>query len=92
MFSSGYTILIRHAERHFGPLAELAGGFSADLLEPVDIHMYCMPASQFGFGWHYDAEDVFVLQTQGEKEYSLRKNTVKPWPLVETLPNDMRFE
>src|SRR5690606_12139770 len=42
--------------------------------------------------WHYDAEDVFIVQTAGRKEYSLRKNTVNPWPLVETIPDDMRYE
>ncbi len=45
-----------------------------------------------GFSWHYDAEDVFIIQTAGEKEYSLRKNTVNPWPLEETLPADMQYE
>jgi 50S ribosomal protein L16 3-hydroxylase len=35
---------------------------------------------------------VFVLQTAGAKEWWLRKNTVNPWPLVETLPHDMQYE
>jgi 50S ribosomal protein L16 3-hydroxylase len=35
---------------------------------------------------------VFVLQTCGSKEWEPRKNTVNPWPLVETLPADMRHE
>jgi ribosomal protein L16 Arg81 hydroxylase len=56
------------------------------------VHIYVTPADQFGFGWHYDAEDVFILQTAGRKEYSLRKNTVNPWPIEETLPQDMRYE
>jgi ribosomal protein L16 Arg81 hydroxylase len=51
-----------------------------------------MPGGAAGFGWHYDAEEVFVLQTEGTKHYRLRKNTVNPWPLVETLPDDMQFE
>src|SRR5690606_27495317 len=50
------------------------------------------PPGRFGFGWHYDAEEVFILQTVGQKEYSLRKNTVNPWPLEETLPQGMRYE
>jgi 50S ribosomal protein L16 3-hydroxylase len=85
-------VLIRHAERHDPRLAQLAAAFEADLDGPVDIHIYCTPASHGGFGWHYDAEDVFILQTSGSKEYSLRKNTVNPWPLVETLPQNMRYE
>jgi ribosomal protein L16 Arg81 hydroxylase len=93
LHAQGYTLVIRHAERHDSRLAELAEGFRRDfLLAPVNIHVYCTPEDQFGFSWHYDAEDVFILQTQGSKEYSLRKNTVNPWPLEETLPSDMRYE
>lgn len=88
----GYTILVRHAEKHDARLAELAAGFEADLAGGVNIHIYVTPAQQFGFGWHYDAEEVFILQTAGKKQYSLRKNTVNPWPLEETLPSDMQYE
>ena len=88
----GYTVVIRHAERNDTRLAELAAGFEADLGGAVNLHIYATPAENYGFGWHYDAEDVFILQTTGRKEYSLRKNTVNPWPLVETLPEDMSYE
>ncbi len=88
----GYTLLVRHAERHHPELAALAAGFARDFAAPVDVHLYCTPADQFGFDWHYDAEDVFIVQTAGRKEYSLRKNTVNPWPLEETLPADMAYE
>jgi ribosomal protein L16 Arg81 hydroxylase len=54
--------------------------------------MFATPPGMAGLSWHYDAEDVFILQTTGEKEYSLRKNTVNPWPLEETLPEDMHYE
>jgi ribosomal protein L16 Arg81 hydroxylase len=92
LFADGYTLLVRHAERHDPGLAELAQAFARGFGAAVDVHIYCTPAGQHGFGWHYDAEDVFILQTEGVKEYSLRKNTVNPWPLVETLPADMKYE
>jgi 50S ribosomal protein L16 3-hydroxylase len=88
----GYTLLVRHAERHDERLARLAAEFAADFAAPVNIHMYCTPPGQFGFGWHYDAEEVFIVQTAGRKEYSLRKNTVNPWPIEETLAADMHYE
>ncbi len=87
----GYTILVRHAERHHEGLRELAERFGRDFRAPVNIHMYATPAGRHGFSWHYDAEDVFIFQTAGAKEYALRKNTVHPWPLVETIPADMRY-
>jgi ribosomal protein L16 Arg81 hydroxylase len=92
LVDDGYTLLVRHAERHDERLARLAAAFERDFAAKVNIHMYCTPGGQFGFGWHYDAEDVFIIQTTGRKEYSLRKNTVNPWPVEETLPADMRYD
>ena len=92
LLADGYTLGVRHAENHDAGLAELAAGFRRDFLAPVDVHLYVTPAGRPGLGWHYDAEDVFVLQLAGAKEWLLRKNTVNPWPLVETLPADMRHQ
>jgi 50S ribosomal protein L16 3-hydroxylase len=92
LFDEGYTVLVRHAERCHPQVAELAVGFERDFAAAIDVHIYCTPGRQHGFGWHYDAEDVFILQTAGAKEYSLRKNTVNPWPVVEALPDNMRYE
>lgn len=92
LVDEGCTVLIRHAERHHEPLAKLAAAFHVDFAAPVNVHVYVTGGGQFGFGWHYDAEDVFIVQTQGRKQYALRKNTVNPWPLEETLPEDMRYE
>lgn len=92
LVAEGWTMLVRHAERHHPLLAELAAGFAADFRAPVNIHFYATPGGNWGFGWHYDAEEVFILQTGGQKEYKLRKNTVNPWPLEETMPLDLRYE
>jgi len=91
-FSEGCTILVRSAEKHDRGLARLAKGFKKDFHAPVNVHLYFTPADHYGFGWHYDAEEVFLLQVHGSKEYSLRKNTVNPWPVVETIPRDMKYE
>lgn len=92
LVDDGHTVFVRHAERHHPGLAELAAAFETAFLGPVNIHVFVTPAGAPGFSWHYDAEDVFIIQTQGAKEYSLRKNTVNPWPLEETLPADMHYE
>jgi ribosomal protein L16 Arg81 hydroxylase len=88
----GWTILVRHAERRHQAIGDVATAFNLSFRAPVNVHIYVTPPGRHGFSWHYDAEDVFILQTAGEKEYLLRKNTVNPWPLEETLPADMRFE
>lgn len=92
LYAAGYTIVLRDSEKHHPKLGELAAAFERDFQAPIDIQLYFTPAEQFGFGWHYDAEDVFILQAQGSKDYVLRKNTVNPWPLKETLPRDMKVE
>jgi 50S ribosomal protein L16 3-hydroxylase len=88
----GCTITLRHVERNDEKIAELANAFERTFHGPVDVHFFATPPGSFGFSWHYDAEDVFIYQTRGTKEYFLRKNTVNPWPLEETLPGDMRYE
>ena len=92
ILAAGYMFGVRHAHQIDAPLAELAGKFQHDFAAPIDVHLYCTPAGHPGFGWHYDAEEVFILQTQGKKEWWLRKNTVNPWPLMETLPQNMQHE
>jgi 50S ribosomal protein L16 3-hydroxylase len=92
LLADGYALGVRHAHEHDEALAGLAAAFAADFRAAIDVHLYCTPAGRPGFSWHYDAEEVFVLQTAGSKEWQLRKNTVNPWPLVETLPQDMRYE
>lgn len=92
LVAEGYTLLVRHAERQHPGLAELAAAFERLFADPVNIHLYVTPPDTHGFGWHYDAEEVFIVQTTGRKQYSLRKNTVNPWPIEETLPADMQYE
>lgn len=91
-FARGHTLVIRSAEKHDAELERIAAGFRKDFAAPVNVHVYCTPAGQSGFGWHYDPEDVFIVQTHGSKEYQLRKNTVNPWPLLEQMPKDLRIE
>ena len=86
------TIGVRHAQRHDLELAELAADFQREFLGSADIHLYWTASGDCGFGWHYDAEEVFVLDTAGTKDWELRKNTVHPWPLMETLPGDMKYQ
>lgn len=92
LHAEGWTLVARNAERHDEGLAALARDFAADFGAPINIHLYGSPPGQKGFGWHYDVEEVFVLQTRGRKTYRLRKNTVHPWPVLETMPRDLQFE
>lgn len=71
-------IVVREAERHDEALAELARSFGRDLPGVVHIQLYVTPAGTRTFGWHFDSEHVFIVQTQGTKDYFMRANTVLP--------------
>ena len=74
----GVGICIRHAERHDDALASLAERLESELTGRAQIQLFVTPGGTHGFGWHFDAEEVFILQTAGVKDYYFRENTVSP--------------
>nr|WP_295902254.1 cupin domain-containing protein [uncultured Bdellovibrio sp.] len=80
-FKNNRTLLVRHAEHAHPVTRMIAYDFQSFFQCPIDLQVYCTPAQQEGFEWHYDLDDVFVIQTFGEKEFRLRKNTTTPRPL-----------
>jgi hypothetical protein len=83
-FRIGVGACLRHCERHDPELARIAEAFAAALPGArVQVQLFVTPAGTHGFGWHYDAEHVFIAQTAGEKDYYFRANTVErdaPFP------------
>lgn len=92
MLALGQSVVVRAAERHDDALAELAGSFRAALGGAVHIQLFATPIGQRTFRWHYDAEEVFVLQTAGVKDYWVRRNTVDPRPSMVDWPDYDRIE
>lgn len=76
LMAAGVSVVIRGSERHDAGLAALASAFSAVLPGEVHIQLYATPAGTNSYGWHYDFEDVFIVQTEGIKDYYFRDNTV----------------
>jgi hypothetical protein len=72
----GVSVVVRAGERHDEGLAELAASFTEHLPGEVHIQLYATPALSNSYGWHYDFEDVFIVQTGGVKDYYFRANTV----------------
>lgn len=77
LMKRGVGLVIRRAEQHDPGLAELARAFANDLPGEVHLQLFVTPADSHGFSWHYDFEDVFIVQTEGIKEYFFRENTVE---------------
>lgn len=71
-------IVVRKAERHDAALAALARSFARDVPGEVHIQLYATPAGTRAFGWHFDREDVFIVQTEGTKDYFMRANSALP--------------
>jgi 50S ribosomal protein L16 3-hydroxylase len=89
---TGHSLVLRHCDRFDEGLGELARTFERELEGEVAIQLYVTPGGFHSFGWHYDAEEVFIFQTEGTKEYFLRRNTVHPAPVLEAMPKDMEYE
>lgn len=75
-----HGVVIRKAERHDARLAELARAIGEDLPGRVHVQIYATPAGTQTFGWHFDTEDVFIVQARGAKDYYMRANTVATGP------------
>jgi 50S ribosomal protein L16 3-hydroxylase len=78
LLRSGIGFVVRRAERHEPELAALARCATEDLPGEAHVQLFVTPAGTHGFAWHYDAEEVFIVQTAGAKDYYLRQNTVNP--------------
>jgi len=87
LFDAGIGLAIRSAERHSASVSRLCRDFAEEQPGQQRVIVFATPAKTHGFGWHYDAEDVFIVQTAGDKEYLFHKNTVAP-PLSPTTPPD----
>ena len=75
LFQRGIGIAVRKPERQSAPLAVLSSALAQDIPGEQRVIVFATPGGHPGFGWHYDAEDVFIVQTEGDKEY-FRENTV----------------
>ena len=92
LLERGYSLVIRECDRLDPDLRALAEAFALELPGEVGVQAFATPAGYCSFGWHYDCEDVFIVQTAGVKDYLLRRNTVNPEPTIDAMPRDMRFE
>jgi hypothetical protein len=69
--SRGMTASLERLDRYWPPVVEMCGALAAQLGCPVHANMYLTPGGLSGLSPHYDTHDVFVLQLEGEKHWSL---------------------
>jgi 50S ribosomal protein L16 3-hydroxylase len=91
LLAAGAGLVIRRAEYHEPALAKLAVSLSNSIPGEAHVQLFVTPAGTHGFGWHYDDEDVFILQTSGIKDYFFRDNTVERSRPPDSVPDFARF-
>jgi hypothetical protein len=77
MLGDGVGLALRHGERFDPGLAVLGADLAEELPGAIHVQLFVTPARTHGFGWHFDEEDVFIVQTAGIKDYYFRENTVE---------------
>jgi hypothetical protein len=76
LLERGTGFVVRASERRSPEMAAFAAGFAPALPGPVKLQLFATPPDAHGFGWHWDAEHVFIAQTAGVKDYYFRPNSV----------------
>ena len=76
-FRLGVGLCLRHAERCDVGLACLGNELAEAFERPTQVQLFVTPGGTHGFSWHYDREDVFIVQTAGHKDYMMRENTIE---------------
>lgn len=75
LLAAGVGCTVRRVAQYDSGLAALAEQFSHELPGRIDLHLFVTPGGTHGLGWHYDNEDVFIVQTAGCKDYYFRENS-----------------
>jgi mannose-6-phosphate isomerase-like protein (cupin superfamily) len=71
LFAAGATFLIRDAHKRAESLALLCREVERRTSAPCKANLYVTPPGGKGFDVHYDTHDVFVLQLEGSKEWTI---------------------
>jgi 50S ribosomal protein L16 3-hydroxylase len=91
LFAAGIGLTVRKVTRYDPALAALADAFVAELPGIIDLHVFVTPGGTHGYGWHYDIEHVFIVQTAGRKDYYFRRNTRVDHLPAEAQPDLSQF-
>ncbi|MBE9121418.1 cupin [Tychonema sp. LEGE 07199] len=79
---SGATLILNQVHKLIPEIAEFAAEFKADLGYGNQVNAYCSWPEKQGFSSHYDTHEVFILQTDGIKQWYVFADTIK-YPLTD---------
>lgn len=70
-YADGGTIVLNQLEGSLPSLMDLCRSMEAEFSCRFQCNIYVTPADAQGLKTHYDTHDVFVLQIEGEKEWTI---------------------
>ena len=91
LFADGATLVLQGLHRLWPPIIDFSQELAGDLGHPVQVNAYVTPPQSRGFSDHYDVHDVFVLQIEGEKRWTIHA-PVHPAPLRSQPWTDRRAD
>lgn len=71
LYGQGYTLIIDAVHLRSEKIAKVCAQLSNEFFCRVQANIYVTPAGQQGFEAHFDSHDVFVVQTEGKKKWTL---------------------
>ena len=66
-FAEDYTVVINNIDQKNIKIAKLCRSIEQDCLFNSSVNLYLTKSNSQGLEYHYDDQDVFILQLQGEK-------------------------
>jgi ribosomal protein L16 Arg81 hydroxylase len=84
LFEHDTGIALRNADRASARVRALAAAIGEDVPGNRRAAMFATPAGTHSLAWHFDLDDLFIVQVAGTKTHHLRSNTVLPRPLTQT--------
>ncbi len=76
LHADGGTIVLNHLHLQHACLSELCAALESSFGAPLQTNIYLTPPQARGFRAHFDAHDVFILQIEGRKEWTLYQQAI----------------
>jgi ribosomal protein L16 Arg81 hydroxylase len=81
-WQAGATLIINEVHKLIPEIAAFAAELKSDLGYANQVNAYCSWPEKQGFSSHYDTHEVFILQTDGIKQWYVFEDTIK-YPLTD---------
>lgn len=85
---AGATLIIDYVHKLIPEISQFTSALRYQMGHPVQMNLYCSMPGKQGFKCHYDTHDVFILQIDGTKAWTVFSDTLK-FPLKDQKSVDL---